>query len=491
MLSDILSRIAGCGTTLLVGLMAIVALPLSAQNQGQDKGISGAEFVGVWVGTLAVRSQSLTLVLTVESDAGELKATIDSPDQRAKGIPVSALSLDGTKLRAEVSLISAVYTGELSSDKGKIEGTWTQSGMSFPLVLERKSAAPAVLRPQEPKPPFPYRTEEVEVENKKAGVTLSGSLVIPVTAGDKVSGEFPAVVFATGSGPQDRNEEILGHKSFLVIADYLARRGIASLRCDDRGFGKSTGDFAAATTLDFADDIEAEFEYLASRPGIKAGSVGIVGHSEGGIIAPIVASRNARVSFIVLLAGPGIPGEELLYLQGARIAKAQGASDADVARARSVNELLYGIAKGSGDAAEIAAKAKKAYLDWIEASATLTGAEKEEARSSADSVVAPLSQPWLRAFLSLDPRPYLAKVRVPVLALNGSKDLQVPPKENLAAIKAALGSDASAKSELVELPGLNHLFQHANTGAPDEYGKIEETFAPEALEAIGDFILGL
>jgi uncharacterized protein len=479
-------KVAMLRTLVALGVMASGAAPLAAQGS----------LIGIWVGSLKIQAQSLTLVFTVAEEKGKLGATLDSPDQGAKGIPCSSVSLEGADVRIESALIKGTYTGRLSPDGKKIEGSWAQGGANFPLALEKREAAPVLLRPQEPKAPFPYTTEEVVVENKKAGIKLAGTLVLPA-AGDSVGGAagsarpFPAVVFATGSGPQNRDEELLGHKPFLVIADYLAKRGIASLRCDDRGVGKSTGDFAAATTLDFADDVEAAFEYLASRPEVEAGKVGIVGHSEGGLVAPIVASRNAKVGFVILLAGPGIKGEDLLYLQGRLIAKAQGASDADVEKALSLNERLYAIAKGPGDAAGIAAEAKKAYLDWLDAEASLKSEEKAQARQAADQVVAPISQPWFRAFLSLDPAPYLSKVRVPLLALNGSKDLQVPPKEDLAGIRAALGKGANAKDELVELPGLNHLFQHALSGSPEEYGKIEETFAPEALKAIGDFILGL
>jgi uncharacterized protein len=274
-----------------------------------------------------------------------------------------------------------------------------------------------------------------------------------------------------------------------VIADYLARRGIASLRCDDRGTGASTGDYAAATTLDLADDAEAAFEYLAARPEAKRGAVGILGHSEGGLIAPIVASRNAKVAFVALLAGPGLRGEEILYLQAGLIAKAMGAKAAEIESGRSLNKILYGIAKGPGDADEVKARAKEAYLAFLDGQASMKAEDREAARQGAGQAVEALAAPWFRAFLVLDPAPYLAKVKVPLLAMNGSKDLQVPPKENLAAIKKALGGAASPKNKYLQLEGLNHLFQSAKTGSPDEYAKIEETFSPKALKTLGDWIL--
>jgi hypothetical protein len=482
MLSNARKAFAGRRACTSLGLFTAIVLPLAAQT--------APSIVGIWVGELKAQSQSLVLVINVSQESGELKATLDSPSQGAMGIPVSAISLDKDLLRVESKLIKAEFAGRLSSDGKKIDGSWSQGGASFPLVLEKKDSAPVQLRPQDPKPPFPYKTEEVAVPNRKAGVVLAGTLTIP--AG---SGPFPAVAFATGSGPQNRDEELLGHKPFLVIADYLARRGIVSLRCDDRGVAKSTGDFAAATTIDFADDVEAALDYLASRPEAKKGAIGIVGHSEGGIIAPIVASRDAKVGFVVLLAGPGISGEELLYLQGKLIAKAQGASQADIADALAVNKILYGIAKGEGDATAVREKAKKAYIDWVDANPRMKADAKAMARQSADDIVAPVATPWFRAFLSLDPATYLSKVRQPLLALDGSKDLQVPAKENLDGIRAALtrvpSPGANPKNAIIELPGLNHLFQHAKTGSPSEYGKIEETIAPEALKAIGDFILSL
>jgi uncharacterized protein len=452
---------------------------------------------GTWIGALKVGSQSLALALNVAAAGAKPGATLDSPDQGVKGIPVSSISINGSKVAFESSAIKASFEGTLSQDGASIAGTWKQGGADFPLRLVKgaPSAAASVAsaapkRPQEPVPPFPYRTEEVVVENAKAGVRLAGTLTVPSGAG-----RFPALVMVTGSGQQDRDETLLGHKPFLVLADYLARRGIMTLRCDDRGFGSSTGDASMATTLDFADDAEAAFEYLASRPEAKKGAVGVLGHSEGGLIAPIVASRDAKVGFIVLLAGPGLRGEDILYLQASAIAKAQGASDKEIQGAMSLNRKLYALVQEKGDEASLKAEAKKAFLDWAAAEPAMKGQDAAAIEASADGTVAQLFVPWFREFLALDPAPYLASVGVPVLALFGSKDLQVPSKENAAAVKAALGSKLSGgpspKNAIVELAGLNHLFQTARTGSPDEYGKIEETFAPEAMKRVADWILGL
>jgi uncharacterized protein len=470
------------GLVAAVGLAAAGALPLF----GEDAII----FTGIWVGQLKVMSQSLTLVVNIAPGAGAPLVTIDSPDQGVKGIPASGCVVEGAKIRVAIDSIQASYEGALSKDGGRIVGTWTQWPSSQALVLERRAQAPVQNRPQEPKPPFPYRTEELLLPGKAAGVSLAGTLVLPAGAGP-----FPAVVLVTGSGPQNRDEELLGHKPFLVIADYLARRGIASLRCDDRGMGGSKGEFATATTFDFADDAEAAFDYLASRPEARKGAVGIVGHSEGGLVAPIVAARNPGVAFVAMLAGPGIVGKDLLKIQGELIAKAQGLPAAEIAGAASINAELYAIAAGPGDEASVKAALEKAYLGWLKGKKGMKKAERRAAEEAAGEVVAPLVAPWTRAFLGLDPAPYLERLGMPVLAIWGERDLQVPPSANLPAVRAALGRGApggpSAKDEVLVLPGLNHLFQESATGNPADYGKIEMTFSPAALAALGDWILGL
>lgn len=476
--------------------MAFMTILIAAGAAAQAPGDAASSLSGTWVGAIKIGANSLAIVLNVKDDAGKVTATFDSPDQNVRGIPVSAISLDGAKLRVESGAVGAALDGTLSADGKRIEGTWTQRGQSFPIALERGEAPAAPKRPQEPKAPFPYKTEEVSILNAKSGVRLAGTLTIP-TAGGAASGggPYPALIMVTGSGAQNRDEEILGHKPFLVLADYLARRGIMSLRYDDRGVGGSTGDAANATTLNLADDAEAVFEYLASRPESKKGAVGILGHSEGGIIGPIVASRNASVGFLVLLAGPGLKGAEILNLQGRAIAKAQGMSEKDIEAAMAINARLYGIAMKSGDEAALRAEARLAFLDWAKTNPALKSLSAAELETAADQAIAPIFIPWMREFLVLDPAPYLAKVGIPVLGLFGSKDLQVPAKENMAAMKKALGSALKAgpgkKSAIVEMKNLNHLFQTAKTGSPDEYGVLEETISPEALKRIGDWILGL
>jgi uncharacterized protein len=461
-----------------LALASLAVGPLGAQAASSDP------WSGTWLGTLSVGAVSLRLVFNITMKDGSYTATMDSPDQGAKGVPVSGVTAAAGTITLEVKVAAGVYAGALSPDGLSIDGTWKQGAAAFPVLLQKQAGAFALERPQEPKPPFPYTSTDVTFTDVKAGVTLAGTLTVP-----QGKGQFPAVVLVTGSGPQNRDEALMGHRPFAVIADFLSRNGIAVLRYDDRGVGASKGSFATATTLDLADDAEAAFTYLASRPEVDAKRVGIAGHSEGGEIAPIVAARNPSVAFIILLAGPGLRGDALLLAQAEALARASGADDATIAWSHTLNVQLYGIAAGPGDAASVLDAATKAYAAGIDAAPGLTEQQKADAKKGASQAVASLASPWFRTFLALDPAAYLAKVRVPVLAMNGTKDLQVPADPDLAAISAALKAGGNSRVTLLKLDGLNHLFQHADTGLPAEYGQITETFAPEALAAMREFVV--
>jgi fermentation-respiration switch protein FrsA (DUF1100 family) len=464
----------------LCAALASAALPVGAQESSPEP------LAGTWVGNLKVGAVVLRLVFNVAVTPGGLTATMDSPDQGAKGIAVSRTQRDGTQVLFEVAVAAGSYAGTLAADGGSIDGTWKQGGQGFPVIL-LKQAGPFVLqRPQEPHAPFPYTSTDVTITNARAGVQLAGTLTVPPGAGP-----FPAVVLVTGSGPQNRDEELLGHKPFLVIADYLSRNGIAVLRYDDRGVGKSTGVFSQATTMDFADDAEAAFTFLAARPEVDGKRTGIAGHSEGGLIAPIVASRNPGVGFVVLLAGPGIRGDKLLLLQSAAIARTSGQTEAQVRSTVDLNAALYAIAMKDTAASVVLSEGRKAMEQAIDANTSFPQADKDKARASIDQTLAPLASPWFRTFLRIDPAAYLGKLRIPVLALDGTKDLQVPADEDLAGIDAALKTAGNTSYRLLRMEGLNHLFQHAVSGLPEEYGTITETFAPEALAAIRDFIVAV
>ena len=478
---------------LLLLLIAAVSTTVFAEGNTPDITI----LQGTWTGSLAVGGATLRIVFHVDLGPGGATATMDSPDQGVKGIPVASVSLDGSRLVFDVRKIGGSFEGSMDPGGMRVTGFWKQGGAELPLILEKaddsakgqaeaapsaapQTAAARMNRPQTPRPPFPYASREVSVDSA-GGLRLSGTLCLP--AGN---GPFPAAILVTGSGQQDRDETILGHKPFLVIVDYLARRGIATLRLDDRGAGGSTGDFGASTTFDFAQDAEAAITFLRRDASVDPLRVGIIGHSEGGIIAAIVASRDHGLAFAVLLAGPGIPGEKLLYLQNAAIARASGVSEAVIADANAKNALLYAIAMGKDEPSFQQAKVLEVYRGMLPQGAPqvqITALETQ-AKQTADQLLSP----WFRTFLALDPAPYLEKVRIPLLAMVGSKDLQVPAEANLSAIKAAMAVAGNRKYSGLELAGLNHLFQTAGTGLPGEYGDLVETFAPRALEELGNWI---
>lgn len=446
--------------------------------------------VGSWTGTLDAGTKLRVVFNIQQTDAGKLQATLDSPDQGATGIRIDEATLAKNELTLTSKALGAKFQGNLVD--GVITGTWQQGTVSLPLVLKPTEKPPEIKRPQVPKRPYPYYEREVTVENKAAAVKLAGTLTIPKS--DRPSA---AVLLISGSGAQDRDESLLGHQPFLVLADYLTRRGIAVLRLDDRGVGGSTGDLPNSTTEDLAGDALVAVEFLKSCPEIDSQRIGLVGHSEGGLIAPLAASRSDDVKFIVLLAGPGVTGEEILYAQGDLITRAGGGGDAAAKFQRALQEKLFAIVKDFEAAAasaprdmppDAAAVEKKIAAAIAGLSVLLPEEQRKAAQEQAAQQARALLTPWFRYFLIYDPRPTLAKVRCPVLAIIGERDLQVPPRQNLPEIDKALKSAGNTSFTVRELPGLNHLLQTCKTGSPTEYGQIEETMSPAALSAIGDWI---
>jgi pimeloyl-ACP methyl ester carboxylesterase len=440
------------------------------------------EITGQWNGVLKVQGMQLKIVFNISKGAAGYSATMDSPDQGAKGIPVSNTSFVNPNLKLEVANLRVEYTGVLKDRV--ISGTFRQNGAEFPMDLTRDQIEKqTVKRAQEPNKPFPYDTEEVTFQNFKANITLAGTLSIPKNG----NGKFPAVVLITGSGPQNRDEELMGHKPFLVLSDHLTKRGIAVLRYDDRGVGQSKGDFKTATTADFATDAESAFAYLKGRKEIDAKKIGLVGHSEGGLIAPMVAARLKEVGFIVLLAGTGIRGDKLLLMQQELIAKASGSPAGDIEKNRTINSRAFEMVIKSTSDETLKADLKNYITETIKKNPGDTPKGMTEDQFVALQMKQ-TTNPWMLYFIRYDPAPTLEKVKCPVLAVNGSKDLQVPPGENLQAIEKALKKGGNKQVTTIEFPGLNHLFQECKTGLPKEYAEIEQTFSPSAMNEIALWI---
>ena len=469
----------------IICLALIMASCVSIIGFAQQQDISEISIEGIWEGTLKIPGGELRIVFKISKNPdGTQIATLDSPDQGAIDIPIEEVFFKDNTLRLEVKSVGGVFEGKVSEDFLVIEGEFKQSGQTLPFTVKWVDKAVEILRPQEPKKPYPYIEKKVAYTNLKAGVKLVGTLTLP---SDK--SVFPVVLLITGSGPQDRNETVFGHRPFLVLADYLTRQGIAVLRVDDRGVGESTGYFSQATSEDFASDVLAGVEYLKTCKEIDPKKIGLIGHSEGGVIAPMVAVKSPDVAFIVLMAGTGLTGEEILYLQGALISRAMGATEEDIAKSRQFNAKIFSIVKEEEDneiAKERLQQMAMAYL------AELSDEEKSRIGVSEEFLKAQLQNllsPWSRFFLTYDPKPTLTKVKCPVLAINGEKDLQVPPRENLIVIEEALKSGGNQDYTIKEIPNLNHLFQTAQTGVPSEYAMIEETISPVALKIISDWIL--
>ncbi|MCF8282848.1 MAG: alpha/beta hydrolase [Bacteroidales bacterium] len=440
---------------------------------------------GDWHGTLDVQGvMTLRIVFHINETDGKLISTLDSPDQSAFGLPTSETDFNAPALTIKMPNLQAEYTGTVNTDFTEMTGTFTQ-GAPMPLTMTRNAVeAKPVLRPQEPKPPFPYYTEDVTYENESAGITLAGTLTLP-----SKDGKYPVVVLVSGSGAQNRNEELLGHKPFLVIADYLTRHGIGVLRYDDRGVGGSTGDHSVATSEDFATDAQSAVAYLKTRSEVLPKKIGIAGHSEGGMIAPMCAVRSKDVAFIVLLAGTGGDGEEILLTQIDLINRANDMSEEKNKAELAMMGKALGMVKSENDTALLRQKMNLLFDEYYD---SLSEEDKQAAGTKETFQKAQtetLTSDWFRFFIKYDPKATLEKVTCPVLAINGEKDLQVEPKINLGGIEAALKKSGNKHFVVKELPGLNHLFQNCTTGAPSEYFKIEETFDPKALALVSDWIL--
>lgn len=454
-------------------LFLILFLIAGAQLYSQQK---TDPLLGKWEGKLALPGAELRVFFEISKTTdGTLHSKMASPDQGASNIPVDQVVWRNDSLFLSVNVVGGTYSAKLSADQKQLNGVWKQGAGALPLNVKKTDVLTFYSeRPQDPKKPYPYLEEILTYENNQANVSLGGTLTLP-----SGTGPFPIAILISGSGGQNRDGEIMGHKPFWVIADYLTRRGIAVLRVDDRGVGKSTGNANTATSADNASDVIAAINYLKSRKDIDSKKIGLIGHSEGGMIAPMVASQVKDLAFAVLMAGPGLPGDKVHRRQVEDIMRLNGSNESDISKQSALLDKIYAVIKANKDAPFTS------MVDKLKIIIKEDGAVKEDASLAMAET---MSTPWFRYFIAFDPAAYLQKVKCPVLAISGSKDIQVAGKENLKAIESSLRAGGNTNVTTKEIPGLNHLFQTATTGGPIEYAKIEETFSPGALKIMGDWL---
>jgi len=436
--------------------------------------------IGNWAGTINAGVRKFTFVLKFWIDDGKvLKGTLGSPEQDLKDIPVNEIIIKDDSLKLDISSIQRKYYGLINKNENVINGLYIRDGqMNFPLILNRVESEVILKRPQIPVKPYPYKEEEITFTNMIDGTRLAGTLTIP-----DGKPPFPAVILISGSGAQDRDESEFGHKPFLVIADHLSRNGVAVLRYDDRGVGGSSGDHLNATSDVNSEDVIYAAEILKSRKDINKRKIGLIGHSEGGLIASIVANRYSQIAFIILLGAPGQSIDEILYQQNEMIRKAEGASESVIRQYNSIQKQIFTIIKEEPDDSLATEKLRSVYT------ANRYQLLSQEQKKIIDERINDLLTSYFRDIIKCDPSPFLQKVKCPVLAITGEKDLQASPKENLAAMEEALKSGENKHYKLIELPGINHMMQTCKKGTISEYSEIEETISPLVLNTISEWTL--
>ena len=445
----------------------------SCFSQTQDN----SAVVGSWLGTLKVSGVSLRVVFNISEKDGVLVTTMDSPDQKAKGLPTESTTLSGTEILIKMPAFGAQYKGVVE-DSITIKGTFTQSGEEYPLEVLKQTevvekGTPAAQDPNAGK----YTSTDVKFRNEQANITLAGTVTYP---NDKTN--CPVVILLTGSGSQDRDEALFGQKPFLRIADRLSANGIAVLRFDDRGFAQSEGDLSTATSYDFVTDALAAYEYMKNYPGIDSKKIGMIGHSEGGSLAVMAAAENKDIAFVVMLAGPALPGDDILCLQAAAITRASGMPEDFIETDSKMRLGIFSIIKNEPDNE----KASAQITEYVNG---LPGYPEDHKKMTIDGFVKGALNPWMRAFISFDPAPYLAKITCPVVAFWGSKDLQVPAKENSDALTNIIYKHKKNNFSIVNIDGVNHLFQDAETGLMTEYSNTEKAVMnDETLDKMQDWL---
>ncbi len=456
---------------------------------------------GTWEGSLDIQGTELPVVFhVVKLPSGKYTASFDSPKQNSYNNPCSDIFVTTDSIIIKMEAIRAQYDGKLSESNTILVGTFSQAGNSFPLEMKKSSEEvkiKTINRPQTPKPPFPYKSEEVVYTNADNTIQFGATFTVPLPDPNVDyfrAPVYPVVLLITGSGPQDRDETIFDHKPFAVIADYLTRQGIAVLRVDDRGVGKTTGNFRTATTLDFAKDVNAGIEYLRKRADVDTNFIGLIGHSEGGLIAPMVASSRNDIKFIVLMAGPGIKIIDMMAQQSADVMASNGISASDIMLHRPLYKNLITAILNAKDSTAASQNAISVFKKWQSGKPdstviNTTGVTDEKSLVSFTNVfIKGLNSPWFKYFMNMDPQEYLLKTTCRVLAINGEKDIQVAAKPNLAGIKKAMEKNKNTNYTTIEIPGLNHLFQNCKKCNLAEYAELEESFDPKTLVIISDWI---
>lgn len=438
--------------------------------------VKSQDITGTWNGVLKVQGMELGIVFHISKNGVDYSGTMDSPSQGVKGIPITSITFNNSNLKIAIDKAQIVYDGKLVGDS--IKGSFRQHGMPFVLNMVRGEVQAEAKRPQSPVKPYPYISEDVKFENKEANIILTGTLTYP-----KSGNNLPAVVLISGSGAQNRDEELFGHKPFLVLSDYLTRHGIAVLRYDDRGTAESEGDFSSGTTKDFATDALAAFNYLKSRKEINPHKIGLVGHSEGGIISYMLASQNPDIAYIVSLAASAIRGDSVLLHQNEIVLRSSGMGETMIEEKKQELSKMFNLIINVSDKTEKEQKLREIMLESIPEDQQ----NDEDVRKIIDAQVNQLLSNWMRYFMSYDPAIDIVKVKCPVFALNGQKDMQVDADTNLGRIGALLKSNDNLT--LKKYPDLNHLFQHCQTGLFSEYSQIEKTISPEVMEDIVNWIL--
>jgi len=442
---------------------------------------SQENIIGDWNGVLSLGGQQLSLIIHLEKVGTTYSGSMDSPDQKAFGIKADKVVFEKDTLDFIISKIGLRFKGFWADTT--ISGEFTQGYFKAPLQLSRRKVEKkVVVKPQEPQAPFPYLEEEIVFHHVNANFDMAGTLTLP-----EGEGVFPLILLISGSGPQDRNEEILGHKPFLIIADYLTKKGFAVFRYDDRGTAKSGGEFEGATSPDFASDAASALAYLKTRKDIDTTKIALAGHSEGAMLAAMIAANDSSINAIIMLAGPGIPGDQLLLMQQELIATVNQVNPDEIKENTVINRSLFELINQSNDIesakVQVEKKLKKLSKKLSKSALEAYGGKTEFVAQNLRAYI----NPWMYYFLRYDPAVDLKNIKCNVLAMNGNKDLQVPSKVNLAAIELNINNPGKIK-QVIEMPNLNHLFQNCLTGNITEYGEIQETISPEVLEKMNEFL---